>query len=151
MSKFLTNTLQMQGNHLERVYDFIRNGQNQLDFDRILPIPSGCKDKPAWVRAHWGTQFGGAFQVERIARNVYHFRTYGKAVPVIAELARRFPDVRFRHQWSEELPGWNAGVIVYENGKETHRSESEWVDELPWFEEDYLSSLTQDDPIATAL
>ena len=151
MSKFLVNTLQMQGSNLERVYDFIRNGQNQLDFDRILSIPNGCKDKPAWVRSHWGTQFGGAFQVERIARNIYHFRTYGKAIPVIAELARRFPDIRFRHQWSEELPGWNSGVIVYERGAEIHRSKSEWVDELPWYEEDYLSSLTQDKPVAVAL
>ena len=150
MSKFLINTLQMQGNNLERVYSFIKSHHSQLDFNRILPIPVGTKDKPAWVRSHWGTQFGGAFQVERIARNVYSFRTYGNAVPVIAELARRFPDVRFRHQWSEELPGWNAGVVIYENGKEICSSESEWVDEIPWFANDYLDGLTEE-PVAAVL
>ena len=144
MSKFLINTLQMQGRNLERVYSFIKSCHSQLDFNRILPIPVGTKDKPAWVRSHWGTQFGGAFQVERIARNVYSFRTYGKSTPVIAALANRFPDIRFRHQWSEELPGWNAGVIIYENGKEIRSSESEWVDEIPWFAHDYLDSLTEE-------
>lgn len=150
MSKFLINTLQMQGKDLQRVCDFIKSSYSRLDFNRILPIPIGCKDKPAWVRSHWGTQFGGAFQVERIARNVYSFRTYGKAIPVIKELAKKFPDFRFRYQWSEELPGWNAGVIVYEAGKEVHRSDSEFMDELPWFGEDYLDSLTAMD-IAVAL
>ncbi len=151
MSKFLINTLQMQGSGLQRVCDFIRSDHSVLDFNRILPIPPNCKDKPYWVRSHWGTQFGGAFQVERIARNLYSFRTYGKAVPVIAELARRFTDVRFRFQLSEELPGWNAGVIVYEGGKEVHKSESQFVDELPWYEDDYLDGLTKDESIAVAL
>ena len=141
MSKFLINTLQIQGSDLQRVCDFVRSDHSSLDFNRILPIPMGCKDKPAWISRHWGTKFGGAFQVERIARNVYSFRTYGSAIPVIAALANRFPDFRFRYQWSEELPGWNSGIIVYECGKEVHRSESKLMDELPWFGEDYLGSL----------
>ena len=150
MSKFLINTLQMQGRNLERVYSFIKSHHSQLDFNRILPIPVGCKDKAAWIKNHWGTQWAGAFQVERIALNVYHFRTYGSAVPVISVLAKRFPDVRFRFQWSEELPGWNAGVIVYAGGKEVHLSESKFVDELPWYEDDYLDSLTEE-PVAAVL
>lgn len=150
MSKFLINTLQFQGKDLQRVCDFVKSSHSKLDFNRILPISIDCRDKPAWARSHWGTQFGGAFQVERIAKNIYSFRTYGKAVPVIAELARRFPDVRFHHQWSEQLPGRNSGVVIYESGKEIRRSESEWVDELPLSADDYLENLTEE-PVAAVL
>ncbi len=145
MRGFLMNTLQFQGTDLDRVCRFVRSDHSQLDFDKILPVPMACRDRPAWIRKHWGTRWGGAIRVERIASNVYSFRTYGSAVPVMEALARRFPDVRFRHQWSEELPGWNAGVIVYEDGREVRRSESERVDELPWFEEEYLESLAMDE------
>lgn len=70
----------------------------------------GDTDWYGWRVAHWGTKWD-AYDIVPCG-NIIEFNTAWSApVPVIQELAKKFPDVGFTLEWADEDCGYNTGSI----------------------------------------
>ena len=142
MKEIFMNTIEIQGPSPKGIYAFAGTDDRHLDFGRILPFPEGCRDKLDWASRNWGTRWN-AFQVRRL-QSVYFFKTFGGVPsPVMAALARKFPQNRFTHRWSRVHCFIDGGIAVYANGIEVMRSATENVEEVPWFGDERWDSLGQ--------
>ena len=71
-----------------------------------------------WCSKHWGPRMNAEGLVRRAEPDSIRFRTLWKPPhPVMEALARRYPDIRFVHEWADEDIGINCGTRIYRNGR----------------------------------
>lgn len=90
--------------------------QNQLQY--------GAATWYEWCIQNWGTKWNACGYESGIDYgpdcNALWFETAWSApVPVVEELARRFPDLEFSHRWADEDIGHNCGMHEYAEGERT--------------------------------
>lgn len=100
-----------------------------IDFEKIVPPPEdpAYKDMPnqdvarsnpnwwyTWNHDHWGTKWN-AYETRQKDDNVIYFETaWSPPIPVIIELAKKYPDVEFILEYIDE--GWFfAGSTTFRN------------------------------------
>lgn len=70
-----------------------------------------------WCVKHWGTKWN-AYENEQIDADTITFETAWSAPePVIAQLAKMYPDIEIEHWWADEDMGANTGYTKYINGE----------------------------------
>jgi hypothetical protein len=110
-------------------------GDGPFDFERLLPMPRHIRDGgmydgglsvdtfPGWYqwsRERWGTKWN-AWDASRrgygrMGRVRYRFFTaYGPPIPVLDELARRFPSIEVDLAFEVEL--WGTGHAAWREGE----------------------------------
>jgi len=70
-----------------------------------------------WCIEHWGTKWN-AYENTRIDQDTISFETAWSAPePVIAQLAKMYPDAEIEHWWADEDTGSNDGYAKYSGGE----------------------------------
>lgn len=70
-----------------------------------------------WRIAHWGTKWN-SYENVRVDSNTIMFNTaYNAPEPVIAHLAKMYPEVEIEHWWADEAIGYNTGYTKYSGGE----------------------------------
>lgn len=119
MASYVQNVLSVDGDRIPAVCQFVRGGENVFDFNAILPLPSGCM-MPEEKIQYWGTKGNTINAIFHEENSAFSFQTLNAApVPVVEQLAERFPDCTFTFRWADE-GGGNCGEILYENGHESY-------------------------------
>lgn len=113
------------------IKEFVASEESEFDFEKIIPMPStvfrgnlapedwdvhpGDENWYEWSCHHWGTKWNACDAW--MNGKTFHFDTAWSAPePVIAELAKKFPNAKFTHKFADEDIGHNCGVYVYKNG-----------------------------------
>ena len=69
--------------------------------------------------AKWGSKWN-SYNAQPLENDTLTFCTaYSRVLPVIAELARRFPDIEIEYAWADEDIGCNVGYAKFEGGELT--------------------------------
>ncbi len=103
-------------NHVfEQIKDFVQGEKTLFDFEKILPMPDDA-DWYDWRCTNWGTKWNA--QDVSLNGQVYVFWTaWSSCSPVIAALAKRFPEAVFRYTYTYHESGMClCGVDEYKNG-----------------------------------
>ena len=67
--------------------------------------------------AKWGSKWN-SYNAQPLENDTLTFCTaYSRVLPVIAELARRFPDIEIEYAWADEDIGNNVGYAKFEGGE----------------------------------
>ena len=67
--------------------------------------------------ANWGSKWN-SYSPQPLENDTLIFRTaWSRVLPVIAELARRFPDIEIEYAWADEDIGNNVGYAKFEGGE----------------------------------
>ncbi|MDE7245234.1 MAG: hypothetical protein K2O18_14855 [Oscillospiraceae bacterium] len=70
-----------------------------------------------WCVEHWGTKWN-AYENTQVDADTITFKTaWGAPVPVIAQLAKMYPEAEIEHWWADEDTGNNDGYAKYNGGK----------------------------------
>lgn len=117
----------------EETSDSEKTGLGTFDFSKLIPMPDyiyrgnlGTEEKQLygknnwydWSIANWGTKWNSYENFYDEDMKTLSFQTAWSAPrPVIKQLAKRFPDVRFTHEWADEDMGYNVGTAEYADGK----------------------------------
>ena len=119
MASYVQNILIADEDHIPAVYQFVRHEENVFDFNAILPLPVGCVTPEEKIK-YWGTKGNAINAVFHEEDGSFSFQTLNAApVPVVEQLAERFPDCTFTFCWADE-GGGNCGEILYEYGHESY-------------------------------
>lgn len=115
-------------NRIFELVGWIDDGSgNCMDFNRIAPIPLGVMEKDGsfgemarhWLMENWGP----TREIESCQYLFFEDKmeitfpsAWGPATGITKAMARKFPDLRFQHQYQE---GWNnfSGVLICEEGQ----------------------------------
>ena len=117
---------------MEAIKEFVASEESEFDFEKIIPMPSnvyrgdlGIEEERKypgdlnwfdWSWNHWRTKWNACNAW--CSKKTLNFETAWSAPePVIAELAKKFPNAKFTHKFADEDIGHNCGVYVYKNGK----------------------------------
>ncbi len=87
---------------------------------------TGFYTEYAWQRGTWGTNEAYEYQRIEESQDVYecYFETrWTPAIPVIAELSRQFPELKFRYYYLDEGGGFE-NAVSYKAGVEN--ADTEW-------------------------
>ena len=118
MASYVQNILMVEGDHILAVRRFVRRGENVFDFHAIIPLPA-CMVPEERIK-YWGTKGNAINAVFHEKDGSFSFQTLNAApVPVVEQLAERFPDCTFTFRWADE-GGGNCGEILYEYGHESY-------------------------------
>ena len=121
--------------HVKKITDVISGTDEQgtysdIMFQKILPYPDGKWDYD-WCCENWGTKWDAQDTDISADGSVINFETaWSPPIPVITELARRFPDFRFELEYEEPGMGFE-GTCVWESGNmilDDYR-QMEWTEE----------------------
>ncbi len=96
------------------------------DFNKVLPMPEDIKATigeagifPSWYRwsiKNWGTKWN-SYEHKQVDNNTYMFETAWSGVPQIIEaISKRFPNILFKYEFSDENTGYNTGIYEFKNG-----------------------------------
>ena len=105
---------------VERIRTFVGSEEPEFDFAKIIPYPvASCADNMDilrdWQRHYWGTESNS--QNASFMNNYFFFDSESSpALPVIDELARRFPEADFGYQYKEEDYLEICGERIYQFG-----------------------------------
>ncbi|MBR0510000.1 MAG: hypothetical protein IJJ85_07760 [Clostridia bacterium] len=77
-----------------------------------------------WCIQNWGTKWGACgyelgMDYGTNCKALWFETAWSPPVPVIEELARRFPELEFTHRWADEDIGHNCGMHEYAAGERT--------------------------------
>lgn len=173
MPNWCDNYISIDANEelLEKIADFVRSEESDFDFEKVIPMPEniycghiGPKEWEiyeknnwyTWRDENWGTEQKAI--VQNAEPGEYWLQTaWGPCKPVIAKLARIFPEATITHAYEEEgccFCGKNIyqiGELVYQMNGDYHR---DWTAEEPdtwradeledWKIEDELYPLQED-------
>lgn len=85
--------------------------------EQALIAATGFNNWYDWSVAKWGTKWN-AYSQSRVDEKSIRLNTAWNApVPVISELAARYPEARFTMEYADEDKGSNAGIYVFEYGE----------------------------------
>jgi len=122
-------TIYASDDTVERIRTFVRSEESEFDFNNVIPMPAhiytdslGIEDRKLygmnnwydWSNHFWGTKWNSDSASFR-NNNFYFMTAWSPASPVVAELARKFPEAEFWFQY-EEMGMCFCGVEVYQNG-----------------------------------
>ena len=114
---------------INEVFAFVKSDESEFDFNKIVPMPEGIFMGPVgtkeremyplnwydWSNENWGTKWNADDVL--IDGDTIHFQTaWSSCDPVIAALARQFPQASFWYTTMELDGGW-CGVDEYRNGE----------------------------------
>lgn len=132
MPNYCENCLSIEGNTamVNRVLNFVKSMEKDFDFERIIPMPDYISQVPVdtkeremygennwydWSIKNWGTKWN-SIDPEVDGNDIRFYTAWSPCEPVIAALAKKFPDVGFTYTFCE--PGQSfCGGRIYENGK----------------------------------
>jgi len=143
-------TIHADENLLNQIRDFVRSEESEFDFTKILPIPKEKEnDSYEWRCENWGTKWNA--DCIYTYENGFSFETaWAPCSPIIAELARIFPEAEFWFQYTEENMCF-CGVQQYQNGTLVYEMESDYtqnwtlLEDASVFDEDELKAYLIDD------
>lgn len=117
----------------EQIKNYVQGDDSIFDFEKIIPMPDdiymgsvgpeerkiyGEKNWYDWSCKNWGTKWN-AMEAE-LEGTTYRLETaWSPCSPVIAVLAKRFPEATMRYSYSESGLGF-CGVEEYQNGVLTY-------------------------------
>ena len=134
---------------VEKIAEFIRSENSAFDFEKIIPIPENVCPYD-WCTENWGT--GANAHVEVDDPGDYWLKTAGTPCePVIAELARLFPEAEFTHTYEDLELETFCGQNIYQNGKLVYKMDGDihydWSAEDPgaWSEEERMELKMEDE------
>lgn len=108
----------------EQIKKYVQSEESVFDFHKIIPIPDHEKNPYDWSIENWGTKWN-AINVT-ICDDGFSFETaWSPCSPVIAALARKFPEASVRYTYSESGCGF-CGVEEYRNGKKVYCLEGDY-------------------------
>lgn len=148
MPNHVTNILRVSGDgeKMAAMFEAIKGdeiGLSSLDFNKVIPTPDniyqgnlgqterakyGKNNWLDWNIAHWGTKWNSyGYDAEYTPREFdgehINFQTAWRCPqPVIAALAKQYPDLSFELTWADEDFGYNTGKKEYEDGEEIFSS-----------------------------
>ena len=114
----------------EQIKDYVRSEESVFDFEKIIPMPEniyrgflGSKEESLygkdnwydWSIENWGTKWN-ACEVSLDGYEYYFETAWSPCSPVIAALAKRFPEAVMRYTYSESGCCF-CGVEEYHDGK----------------------------------
>lgn len=118
----------------KKIANFVRSEESDFDFEKIIPMPEniyrgnlGQEEKELygennwyeWRTRNWGTKWNS--RVREATPEKYSFQTaWTPCEPVIARLARIFPEALIIHTYEAE-DALFYGADVYEQGKLVYR------------------------------
>lgn len=75
-----------------------------------------------WAVGSWNTKWNACgyeigMDYGTNCKALWFETAWSPPIPVIGELARRFPELEFTHRWADEDIGQNCGRMEYENGE----------------------------------
>lgn len=85
-------------------------------FDNLIKF--GYSDWYDWSIDKWGTKWNACntFLSDDMTEILFD-SAWSPSLPVIAELAKMYPDLEITHEWAEEQTGWYSGKYTYRNGE----------------------------------
>lgn len=144
MPNWCSNYIFIDANNetLEAIADFVRSEETDFDFNKIVPIPDSIYhgdltmekegNWPDWRIEHWGSN-----RYIDVYANLDHYAldtAWAPCEPVIAELARLFPEARIVHRYDEPNMGF-CGETIYQAGTLIYRMHGDmncnWTAEKP--------------------
>ena len=144
MPNHVTNILRVSGDpeKVRAMFEAIKNdeiGLGSIDFNKVIPTPDNIyqgnlgKEEFAkygknnwldWNTANWGTKWNSyGYDVEYTPKEFdgehIEFQTaWSYPDPIIAALAKQYPNLSFEVKWADEDFGYNVGRKEFENGEE---------------------------------
>lgn len=117
-----------------KIKRYVSSDEMEFDFRKIIPMPQtgftealspddrrkypGDLNLYDWSIDHWGTKWNTSYSNCDQRTQTFDFETAWSAPdPVVAELAKKFPNAKFIHKFADEDIGSNCGIYVYQNGK----------------------------------
>ncbi len=140
MPNYCDNSLTIYASEetVERIREFVRSNESEFDFNQITPMPKHIYDGPVgaeerelygrnnwydWRMQNWGTKWNSD-EVQFGNDNFNFLTAWTPASPVVAELARRFPEADFWFQY-EGMNEDFCGVQVYQSGRLVYEMEGD--------------------------
>lgn len=102
---------------IQQVFDFLKTGQSEFDFEIILPTPKDA-DPYKWRLSNWGTGYN-SFEPMTMMPYIWFKTAYGNSLEVTEKLSALFPDVTFSHKWRLEMDGDGGLMERFKGGKYT--------------------------------
>ena len=101
----------------------IENGKRYVDNIVKYGFPTWYE----WKCMYWGSKWG-CYNFKPYKDHTMRFQSAnGDVSPVIKELSRKYPTIKFDYKWADEDYGRNAGNVVLLDGKEIFkRCASDW-------------------------
>ena len=144
MPNHVTNILRVSGDpeKVRAMFEAIKNdeiGLGSIDFNKVIPTPDNIyqgnlgKEEFAkygknnwldWNTANWGTKWNSyGYDAEYTPKEFdgehIEFQTaWSYPDPIIAALAKQYPNLSFEVKWADEDFGYNVGRKEFENGEE---------------------------------
>lgn len=143
MPNYCSNTLTIEcPDHIfEQIKNLVQGEHSVFDFDKIVPMPDhifrgnlGDKERELygennwydWSYENWGTKWNAMDAV--LTEDEYVFVTaWSPCSPVIATLAKLFPDAIIHYEYQESGAGF-CGVEEYENGMLVYQLDGEYCE-----------------------
>lgn len=150
----------------EKIAEFVHSEESDFDFEKVIPMPEniyrgtlGSKEEKVygknnwrdWCLEHWGTEWNAS--VENAEPFEYWIKTaWTPCEPVIAELARLFPEAKIIHSYEDIEGGDFCGQNIYHAGKLVYRMWADclydWSAEFPeTFDEEERAELRLEDDL----
>lgn len=142
MPNYCDNSLTIYANNetIEKIRSLVHSEENEFDFNNIIPMPAhiydgvlgseerelyGMNNWYDWSNQYWGTKWNSVDAC--FGDNNFYFQTaWSPASPVVAELARLFPDAELWFQYEEFGVGF-CGVEVYQGGRLVYEMQGDIV------------------------
>ena len=101
----------------ESMDNFIQGIKNYLKY--------GSASWYGWASENWGTKWNAySFGDKRDSETIVYFETAWAAPKELMRLlSEQFPDVKISLIWADEDTGYNAGNLLFHNGKEVEKNE----------------------------
>lgn len=132
---------------VNEILEFVKSEEYAFDFNNIVPMPDyiytgmlGDEERKLygennwydWCCENWGTKWN-AEDVNIDGESISMLTAWAPCIPVIAELAKRFPEAELTHTWYETGMLF-CGCRVYQNGETCFAYEGDF--NVNWFTED---------------
>jgi hypothetical protein len=107
-----------------------------LDFNQFVPVPpevvaAGYANSDTWCQQNWGTRTNAypGTKVERVSGEEVRFSfetAWSPPCPVVVAMAKEFPLLKFRLNYSEPFGGF-AGKLICEHGVVITDECKDWI------------------------
>ena len=99
----------------EQIVKYVKSEKSIFDFKKIIPAPDCENITCDWSWENWGTKWN-AVDADVYGCSFSFETAWTSCSPVIAALARKFPEASMRYTYNESGCGF-CGVEEYQNGK----------------------------------
>lgn len=127
---------------MNEIFAFVKSEECEFDFNKIVPMPEGIymgdlstgdfERYPLnwyhWSIKNWGTKWNCS-EVYVDGETINFHTANGTCEPVIAALARRFPQAIFWYETMDLCDGW-CGVDEYRNGERVYSMQGSYEDNI---------------------